>query len=65
MLERFNKELKRRSRTIGAFFKDASLLCLAEQFSWIFTRNGSGVVGINLGSEVIVRQDTRVEFTAV
>ncbi len=65
MLERINKELKRRSRPIGAFPNDASLLRLAGTIlmdmneEWITSRRHLS------GSDVIVCQDTRVEFTAV
>ena len=65
MLERLNKELKRRSRTIGAFLNDASLLRLAGTIlmdineEWITSRRYLS------GSDVIVCQDTRAESTAV
>jgi transposase-like protein len=65
MLERLNKELKRRSRTIGAFPNDASLLRLVGTIlmdineEWITSRRYLS------GSDVIVFQDTRAEFTAV
>jgi len=64
MLERINKELKRRSRTIGAFPNDASLLRLAGAIlmdiseEWVTGRRYLS------GSGVIVCQDTRAEFTA-
>lgn len=64
MLERLNKELKRRSRTIEAFPNDASLLRLAEtilmdiNMEWIISHR------YLCGSDVIVYQDTRAEFTA-
>ena len=65
MLERLNKKLKRRSRTIGVFPKDASLLRLAGTIlmdineAWITSRRYLSE------SDVIVCQDTRAEFTAV
>jgi transposase-like protein len=65
MLERLNKELKRRTRAIGAFANEASLLRLAGTIlmdineEWITSRRYLS------GSEVIVCQDTRVEFTTV
>lgn len=65
MLERLNKELKRRSRTIGAFPNDASLLRLVGTIlmdindEWITSRRYLS------GPDVIVCQDTRAEFTAV
>jgi transposase-like protein len=65
MLERLNKELKRRSRAIGAFPNDASLLRLAVTIlmdineEWITSRRYLS------GSDVIVCQDTRVEFKTV
>jgi len=65
MLERLNKELKRRSRAIGAFPNDASLLRLAGTI--LMDINEEWVTGKRYlsGSEVIVCQDTRAEFTAV
>jgi transposase-like protein len=65
MVERLNKELKRRSRTIGAFPNDASLLRLAGSIlmdineEWITSRRYLS------GSEVIGSQDTGSEITAV
>ena len=65
MLERLNKELKRRSRTIGAFPNHASLLrlagtiCMEIKEEWITSRMYLS------GSDVIVCQDTRVEFSLV
>ncbi|HOS83043.1 MAG TPA: transposase [Methanolinea sp.] len=56
ILERLNKELKRRSRTIGAFPNDASLLRLAETIlmdineEWITSRkylSGSDVISMS------------------
>jgi len=65
MLERLNKELKRRTRTIGAFTNDASLLRLAGNIlmdineEWITSRRYLS------GSEGIVCLDTRAKFTAL
>ena len=65
MLERLNKELKRRSRAIGAFSNDASLLRLAGTI--LMDINEEWITGQRYlsGSEVIVCQDTRAEFTAL
>jgi len=65
MLERLNKELKRRSRTIGAFSNDASLLRLAGTI--LMDINEEWITGqrYTSGSDVIVCQDTRAEFTAL
>ena len=65
MLERLNKELKRRSRAIGAFSNDASLLHLAGTI--LMDINEEWITGQRYlsGSEVIVCQDTRAEFTAL
>ena len=65
MLERLNKELKWRSKTIGAFPNDVSLLLLAGTIimdineEWITSRRYLS------GSDVIMCQDTRANFTAV
>jgi len=64
MLERINKEFKRRSRPIGTFPNDASLLRLGivltdMEEEWITNRKYLS------GSEVIVCQDARAEFSAV
>jgi putative transposase len=65
MLERLNKELKRRSRPIGAFPNDASLLRLAGTI--LMDTNEEWITGRRYlsGSEVMLCQDTRVEFTAL
>jgi len=64
MPERINKELKRRSRTIGAFPNDASLLRLAGAI--LMDINEEWITGRKYlsGSGVIIYQDTRAELTA-
>jgi putative transposase len=65
MLERLNKELKRRTRKIGVFSNDASLLRLAGTI--LMDINEEWITGRRYlcGYEGIVCQDTRAEFTAV
>ncbi len=65
MLERLNKELKRRSRTIGAFPNDASLLRLAGKILMDVNEEWITSPGYLSGSDEIMCQDIRVEFSAV
>ena len=67
MLERLNKKLKRRSRTIGAFLNGASLLRLRLAGTILMDINEEWITSCRYlsGSDVIVCQDTRAEFTAV
>ena len=65
LLERVHKELKRRSRKIGAFPNDASLLRLAG--SIIIDINEDWITGnryLSVKSEMI-SLDTEAEFTAI
>jgi transposase-like protein len=65
MIERLNKEMMRRSRAIRAFSNDASLLRLAGTI--LMDINEEWITGQRYlsGSDVIVCQDTRAEFTAL
>lgn len=58
MLERLNKELKRRSRTIEAFPNDASLLRLAGTILMDINEEWITSYRFLCGSDVIVYQDT-------
>jgi transposase-like protein len=65
LLERVHKELKRRSRKIGAFPNDASLLRLAG--SILIDINEEWITGnryLSVKSEMI-SLDTAAEFTAI